>query len=505
VTAAQTDPATSDQAIRGMFGRDSLYMVVWTGQTLMATVITPVATRLLGPHQFGQVSAAVAVMQVLVAVGSLSLQTAVQRAFAEENGDAKARRIVAVSILVGVITLVLAYATGPLWSPPAGLGHFPLAVKYAVAWSVATAVSNAALGLLRSRDQFGYFVVAGLMQSVVAAGLAISLVIGRGHVAANFILGELIGQVLCVAVALAGARPILPSRRDIPMLTAALRYSTALVPALVAGFVIDGSDRLLIHGDIGPVAVARFSAARNIGGFVVMFLLVLEIVWMPKLYSMRDNPAVEQVLRASRNGLLVMVMYLTFALTLASPLVLWLWVPPSYRPDHLVLITALIAATGVSLAAGQSFIQVLLLSNRSGRVSIAVMGSAGVNLGLNLFVVPRFGITGAAIVTLISFTLQAATLGYFAALTGRLPSLEGWLVACALGTIALAVASSAIPVSPAAIVLRVLLAALASGMFAIQLITFIAPEKLGRLTALSRHLPLLTVGLAAPPDTQTQI
>jgi O-antigen/teichoic acid export membrane protein len=140
VTAAQTDPATSDQAIRGMFGRDSLYMVVWTGQTLMATVITPVATRLLGPHQFGQVSAAVAVMQVLVAVGSLSLQTAVQRAFAEENGDAKARRIVAVSILVGVITLVLAYATGPLWSPPAGLGHFPLAVKYAVAWSVATAV-----------------------------------------------------------------------------------------------------------------------------------------------------------------------------------------------------------------------------------------------------------------------------------------------------------------------------------------------------------------------------
>ncbi len=488
-----------------MFGRDSLYLVVWTGQTLMATVITPVATRLLGAHQFGQVSAAIAVMQVLVALGSLSLQTAVQRVFAEENGDAKARRLVAVSVLVGVITFVLAYSTGPLWSRPLGLGDFPLAVKYAVAWSVTTAISNAGLGLVRSRDQFGYFVVAGLMQSVVAAGLAIGLVIVGGHVAPNFVLGELVGQILCVAVVLIAARPVLPSRRDIPMLTAALRYSSALVPGLVAGFVIDGSDRLLIHGDIGPAAVAKYAAARNIGGFVVMFLLVLEIVWMPKIYEMRDNPAVEQVLRSSRNGLLVMVVYLTLALTLASPLVLWLWVPPSYDPDHLVLITALVAATGVSLAAGQSFIQVLLLANRSGRVSIAVIGSAVVNLGLNLFVVPTFGIDGAAIVTLISFMLQAAALGYFASRTGRLPSLEGWLIGLVFGTVALAVASSAIPVTPVAIVVRVLLAALACGMFAMQLITFVAPQKFGRLSALSRHLPLLKVGVTRMPDSRGQI
>ena len=493
MTTEQTHTDTSLEAVRGMFGRDSIYLGLWAGQTVVAAVITPVATRLLGPSQFGQVWAAIAVMQVLVAMASFSLQTAVQRAFAEENGEAKARRLVALSITLATITLVIAYVTGPLWSRPLGLGDFPLAVRYAVAWAATSAMSNAALGLVRSRDQLGWFALAGLMQSIVAAGLALGFVVLGRRSASNYLLGELVGQLLCVAVALFAARPELPSRPDIPMLSAALRYSAALVPGLLAGFVMDGSDRIIIHGDLGPTAVAKFAVARNIGGFITIFIFMLEIVWMPRLYALRDSPVVYTVLRASRSGLIVLSVCMSVAIAMFSPMLLWVWVPHSFDPKHLLLVTALIAAMGISQAAGQSFLQVLLLANRSARVSFATVGSAVINLGLNLFVIPRYGIDGAAAVTLLSYTLQASAMWFFAVRTGILPPVGLRLFLLILGGAAICVASSAIPVDAVALVVRTLIAVVAATLFCAQILSLVASEKLGRYSRLADRLRFLAI------------
>jgi O-antigen/teichoic acid export membrane protein len=504
MTTEQAHTDTSVQAVRGMFGRDSIYLGLWAGQTIVAALITPVATRLLGPSQFGQVWAAIAVMQVLVALASFSLQTAVQRAFAEENGEAKARRLVALSVLLATTTVAIAYATGPLWSAPLGLGHFPLAVKYALAWGATTAMSNAALGLVRSRDQLGWFALAGLAQSIGAAGLAIAFVLVGRRDASNYLLGELVGQVLCVAVALFAARPVLPSRSDFPMLADALRYSAALAPGLLAGVVMDGSDRIVIHGDIGPSAVARFAVARNIGGIIAIFLVMLEIVWMPRLYALRDSPVVGAVIRSSRDGLVVLSVCMSVAIAMASPVLLWAWVPHSFHPDHLLLVTALIAAMGAPLAAGSSFVQVLLLANRSTRVSFATIGSAVINLGLILLVVPRYGIDGAAAVTLFSFTLQAAALWYFAMISGNLPPVGSWLLALLVGGAAICIASSAIPVDPVAIVVRLLVAAVAATLFCAQILTFVGPERLGRFNMVADRLRRLTISPLIDADQQPE-
>ena len=502
MTTEQAHTETSVQAVRGMFGRDSIYLGLWAGQTVVATVITPVATRLLGPREFGQVYAAIAVMQVMVAIASFSLQTAVQRAFAEENGEAKARRLVMLSVLMATATFLIAYATGPVWSRGVGLGDFPLPVKYAVAWAATTAVSNAALGLVRSRDQLWWFALAGLMQSIVAAGLAIGLVLVGHRNAGDYLLGELLGQVLCVAVALFAARPALPSRSDIPMLVDALRYSAALAPGLLAGFVMDGSDRIVIHGDLGPSAVAKFAVARNIGGFITIFLIMLEVVWMPRLYALRDNPILGVVLRASRSGLLVLSVCLSVAVAMASPVILWAWVPRSFDPDHLLLVTALIAAMGVPLAAGQSFVQVLLLANRSASVSVAMIGSAVMNLALNLIVVPRYGIDGAAAVTLFSYTAQTVALWYFALGTGNLPSVRPSLLALIVGGAAICIVSSAIPVDAVAVIVRLLITAVATMLFSAQLLTFVGAQKFGRYSRLADSLRHLAISPLIDVDQQ---
>ena len=73
-----TEDATVRSAMAGLFGRDSLYLLFWFLQVLVAALATPVATRLLGPDAFGTWSAANAVMQVLFVLGGLGLAVAVQ-------------------------------------------------------------------------------------------------------------------------------------------------------------------------------------------------------------------------------------------------------------------------------------------------------------------------------------------------------------------------------------------------------------------------------------------
>ena len=143
-------------AVRGLFGRDSAYLVLWAAQLGAAALFTPIATRLLGPSRFGLVASLIAVMQVLVAVAGFGLQSAVQRRYAR-SGERDARRLITLAIAASALVFLIAQATGPRWAAALGLGQYPAAVRFAVTWASLTAISNAALGLLRSRDQLGPF------------------------------------------------------------------------------------------------------------------------------------------------------------------------------------------------------------------------------------------------------------------------------------------------------------------------------------------------------------
>jgi len=75
--AAGTTSAVEKGHVSHLFGRDSLYMLMWAVQIICAAGLTPITTRVLGLAEFGTVTSANAVMQVLFVFAGLGLQTAV--------------------------------------------------------------------------------------------------------------------------------------------------------------------------------------------------------------------------------------------------------------------------------------------------------------------------------------------------------------------------------------------------------------------------------------------
>src|SRR5579862_1860586 len=161
-TASQADAADH---MRGLFGRDSIYLLVWAVQVGIAALSIPINTRLLGGNEFGVVTTALAVMQVLVAIGVFSLPTSVQRAYRAEDGGRDARRVITLSMGTAAITLVIAFSSGRAWSQPLTRSSFPGAMSYAVIWASLTAVTYSALALLRSRDNLAGYAAVSFVQS----------------------------------------------------------------------------------------------------------------------------------------------------------------------------------------------------------------------------------------------------------------------------------------------------------------------------------------------------
>lgn len=459
----------SATAVRGLFGRDMLYLGAWATQLVLAAGLTPVVTRLMAPSAFGRAAAATAIMQLLNVLFGFSLQTAVQRVYAGEDGDARARKLVTLSIVIAVVGGTFAYTTGRWWCPLIGLGDFPNSVRYAVIWAAMTAITNPALGLLRSRDQLGAFLSVSLSQSVIAQALSLALVIAIQATAANYILGQLLAQVLAASIALAVVRPKLFTLGDRAMLVSSVLFSIALVPALIAGFVGDASDRLVIQGDLGAQALSHYTLARTIGGFTGILLPLLDFVWLPRLFAIKDQTSRRAVLAMSRDGLYVLVVTAAIAVAAASPLILGLWAPPSYHPQSLLLITALCAAAAVPLADAMVYAQALITSGRTRPIAVATMITAALNLGLNLLLVPSLGINGSAAITFVCCVADALLIRFSARAVG--PKTNKPVLALTCAGVGVCLGSAALPSFGIALVVRLLVVVTSALVFVWRLVT----------------------------------
>jgi len=444
--------------MKGLFGRDSVYLVTWFVQLVAAAVVTPFLTRLMSPTEFGAVAAAIAVMQVLFVLAGCGLQVAVQRWFAQPEGPVTAARLLTLSILASTVISLLALVTGPLWSPALGFPAWNLSLQMAVLWAGTSAVTAAGLALLRSHDKLLGFAVVSLLQSVVSQALSLVLVITVRDSAGSYLVGQFVAQVLALLVALAYVRPRSLRWRHLSLVRAALTFGLPLVPAALGAFVLNSADRLMVQSALGQEAVARYQVAYNIGSLPMLVLGALTTVWLPRFFAVTNDDERRAVVASSRAALQRLLTPVIVGMAVGSPIVLRLWAPPRFRPVDLMLVTTIIIVTAVPFTALQSVTRDLLARSATKAVAGTTLAAAAVNIGLNVVLIPAFGINGAAVATFLAYAAQHGLL-VLAAGRGTTPSPRGsgWTLIRLGGACAAAFLVLLLPTGPSGLSLRLVL------------------------------------------------
>ena len=443
-----------DRALRGLFGRDSLYMLIWGIQIAGAALVTPVVTRVMGTAEFGGVAAAYAVMQVTFVVAGLGLSTAIQRQYAGSDGPAQARTLLSFALSTAVVVVVVLDTTGSLWSAQLGFGSYEGAVRLAVIWAGISAVTNSALALLRSMDRLLVFSCVSLLQSVAAEVASLALVTTVSPTATMFLLGQLGMQILALGLALLYLRPTLLRRAHSALVRTSLAYGLPLVPAVLGTFVLTASDRFVVQDLLGPSELARYQVAYNIGSMPLLLIGVLSNAWLPRIFALERTRERAAVLAASRDSLFTLLIPVVLGLSIGAPLMLRIWAPARYSPDELLLVTALVIIAVLPYTTGMAATRALLAHGSTRWIAGGTLVAAVANILLNLILVPRYELVGSALATLLAYWLLQRLLVLRMQAVAPIPPTSPARVLALTGVALAALLASELPTSDLGMVLR---------------------------------------------------
>ncbi len=396
-------PATDSLAT---VGRRSAQGLVGAGVSGAATIVTIlIATQHLGAERAGQFFVGVSLFAIVQGIGSLGVDTGLQ--FWLPTADAASRRrmvrlsIAVVAVLGLVITIVLAVTSrsvSDLLSKGDASQSAGDVVKATSLLVLAGPLGEAVLGVLRGADRV---VVALILDRFVRPILQVAMMVavavtGGGPVgmmiawAAPFAIVTLIGLVAITRLpGHVTGEPVAPATF--------IAYTWPRAIARGAQALVQRLDVLLLAGAVGLKEAAIYGAASRCmiaGVFVATAVQQMVQPQLRKAVITGDPAEVRSLYGASTTWTVLVTWPVYLALAAFAPVVMRAFGTGFERGGTALTILCLtmLVASGCGLVD-----VVLLMLGRSWASTINTLLALGVNVGLNLALDRRYGMTGAAI------------------------------------------------------------------------------------------------------------
>lgn len=397
--------------LRHLLKGSALYIAGDLLTKLLAFVLIPLYTRYLTPSDYGILEVVKALANGLTILCVLGLNGALTRFYFDHaNSEDRARFLgTTIMALIGnafVVVCVLNLAGEALFERFLSGIPFDPYVRLAT-WTVfLTSFSTIALALYRVREEPGKYVGFQLAQSILGFGLIIYFVAIRQNGAVGKLQGELLAAIALVGLAAylipAHARfswSWMEARRS-------LKFGAPLVPHLIFWWVIDLSDRMFLQHYATLQEVGIYSLGYNIiASLMVVAIAGLNNAWAPYFFSRSNRPGAKDIIAKLLMYFLCGLMFIGLMLSLfARELVVLITTPEyydGYRAMPIIVIAFIFAGVGTILS------NLIFYGKTSHHLPLLTGLAACVNIGLNVLLIPRFGMMGAAYATLLAMAVYA--------------------------------------------------------------------------------------------------
>ena len=275
-------------------------------------------------------------------------------------------------------------------------------------------------GLQNLQGQVTWQFRAALAASVVQVGaLVVLLIIHRVDVTSVLVVNLLMTVVMWALVVNApGARRTALLRWDLSLLGATLRHSLVLHVAMVLLFLHLRSDMFLVEGFLGPAALGQYSVAVILAETVLLITDSLSKAILPRQMANSPREAAAVAVRAAKASLVLALLAATSLAVLGRPMI-ELFFGTAFSPAYGPLVALLpgLAFLGVQRLCGAP----LLRLGRPLRFASIYAVAFAANVLLNVVLIPRLGLVGAALASSSSYGIGATLLFAWTARTAGLP------------------------------------------------------------------------------------
>jgi O-antigen/teichoic acid export membrane protein len=384
-------------------------MRIWGA--VVGLVVSIIIARFLGPEGKGMYSLLLLVPTLLVTFGNGGLQTSNVYFYGRKLGSAKqlAANSIWAAFVFGLIIFALFAFTYPFLAPRF-YADVPTAYLFVVVAMVPLMLLNAyfanLLLALKKVRQFNLSYATQLTALLITIVLFV-VVFKAGLVSTVVatVVNVVVGVVLAAFYLHRSERLTLSFHWK--LFKATMSYGLKSYFANVIQFLNYRLDLLLVSFFIGTVAVGWYSVAVNFAEVLWYVPTSIGTILFPHVANSSEQSANIMTARISRQTLLLMTLA-SGVVALISPYIIPLVFGPEFSPAINALLILLPGVLLFSLAK-------IIGNDFSGRGLVVTNGivsaiALGLNIALNVILIPRMGINGAALSSTITYSIATILL-----------------------------------------------------------------------------------------------
>ncbi len=375
---------------------------------ILAVLLLPLYTHYLGPEGFGKIETVVALTTVLVIVLRMGISSAFFRFYFDTKDEAHRRLVVRTSFWFTMVMATAGLVAGWIFATQIAhglkLGDDPWLVRAAFVGLWAQMNYEQLTSLFRVEERSAQFVAASVANVLITVGMTVLLVVGLHKGATGAVVGNFIGTLCVYIVLLAYRRYQLGLEFSRDLLRQMNKFGMPLVPSALALWAINFIDRLFIAQYKGQAEVGVYSVAVRISSAIVFLMIAFRLAWPAFAYSIDDDREAKRTYAFVLTYLLFVCSWVSVALGVLAPwLVELLTSGPGF--DRAADAVGLLAFAGTAYA-GYTVVAIGIGRARQTQFNwIVSFIGAGVCVGLNFWLIPAYGMMGAAVSTLVAYVV----------------------------------------------------------------------------------------------------
>jgi O-antigen/teichoic acid export membrane protein len=461
-------------AFPGLIRHTLIYGSGYVTMALVSAVLVPVYTHHLTPSAFGLLALMLVLYGFMKQVYDLGFTNSVARFFFDCSGDRAdedLRRMRSTSMMFlvlfgGVLTATLWIFAGDWAHILTGDASHADLVRIVALTLYAETLAIVPLTLIRMQERSTLYVSMTVVRFVIALVLSIIFVAGlswgvRGALLANAISAGAVLVLLFPEIWLALTR-----RPSAPLLRQMLSFGLPFFPVLLSGWFIDASDRYLLELFRTTAEVGYYSLAYRVAMIMWLGVAAFSMGWAPLRYKIYERPDAPDVYRRLTTYYVIAASLLGVALSVFARDIVSLVAPASYASAAgVVPILALAYALwGLYLI----MVTGMGVTKKTAPMAWIAGAAAAFNVGVNLLVIPRWGMLAAAVTTAIANALMVAGGWLYSQKVYPIP--YDWRRIGQVGVIAAAIVCPVVLISPPGLIGELAWAAAAWAAFLAALV-----------------------------------
>jgi O-antigen/teichoic acid export membrane protein len=379
-------------------------------------LLIPIITKFLGAEAYGTWALVIVIITLLLPVSSIGFELALPRFLPtygtkESTSNAFFSSLLFV-LLVSSVVGALIYSLSPFVSSLIlNDSELDIIVVIAAFLLPVWAVNIIVLNFFRNLNRMKEYSILSTSQNITSVlFVAYVLFLGWGIIEAliGFMLVRLIFTILLsILIGYLVGFPRIESR----WIKQYIKFGFPLIFSKSSSYIIRLSDRLMINYYLGLAPVGIYSATFGIVQSLELFISVIIFVTLPKISRMgiKNKNKIKLYLESAYNMLLIFLIPASVLVIVFGSDILQYTTREEFVTQGKHLIPFMVLSM-ISYSLSNLYNQFLLLKKKTTAIAKIWLFAGSLNIMLNIVLIPKIGLVGAAMATLFSYLVVSSVI-----------------------------------------------------------------------------------------------